>query len=623
MSSKRRYRRYYASLVLINMIIFNIVIIMFGMISFNALYRSESLKYLRKYDEVLSEITSIYNSKHENFYYMLFPLYNNITDMDYLNRFLNDTTDTLINGDPMMAKKMIAMLAAVGERDKDILTIYISKSATGSVFAYNCSTRAIARITTGIPYYDVLSMKNGRRMISGTQYIPGIMRTSIDNPRLKPAFGIAGTLENRASKNGQWSSILIAYQLENIDSKVRDPLLNDQARFGIITLDGQVIYDSRRQYAETGYTLLPEADLILAGSDTMTYGGATYLKNVSVDAGRGYASFYYIPKAVLNNELTNVSAPIIVIVIGFCAMSILIFFISVKLSGKRVSQLERGMKEIGLHNLGYRIPDMHQNDELSLVAGRFNEMCDQLQDTINKVYLYNIRQKEASFYALQTSINPHFLYNTLEAVRGKLSDDGNIDASEMIVMLSRLFEYQIKGETFVKINEEIDALELYVNFFELRYDYSFTFIADVQTAVLDYALPKYTLQPILENYFIHGIRQGDNNHIRLSASMEGSDVLIIIQDDGLGIDPEHLAAIRRKLVSGLNDKSSFGLINVHQRLRFTFDEPYGIAAIESGGEGQGTKVTIKIKAVQVDDLAGSNRMEEGIAMQCQDEHESR
>ncbi|MEA4889124.1 MAG: histidine kinase [Clostridiaceae bacterium] len=606
MSLRRRYRSYYASLLLVNMIIFDVVIFAFGIILFNALYRSESLKYLRKYDEVLSEIVSVYNGKHDNFYYMMFPLYKSIDDVKYLNRFLNDKTDTLVSTDPLMANKMIAMMTAIGERDKDIVAIYLSKSSTGSVFSFNCQNKALTRVSAETPFNDVLTQKNGRRMISGSQYITTSERVSVDRPQQELAFGIAGTLENKAGTGGKWSSILIAYKLESIESKVNDPSLDKQARYGMVTLDGRVIYDSAQQYGNTGYTLFPDMETVVGESDHMTLNGTSYLKNVYIDQAHGFAAFYYIPTAVVNAELALISAPVVMIVVAFCVISLLIYFVAVRLSGKRIKQLEVGMSEIGRHNLNYRIPIGRQNDELNLVAIRFNDMCDQLQDTINKVYLYNIKQKEAGFYALQTSINPHFLYNTLEAVRGKLSDEGSIDASEMIVMLSRLFEYQIKGATFVTVGEEIAAIELYVNFFDLRYDSRFVFISNIQDEILDYALPKYILQPILENYFIHGIRQSDDNWIQLSGFMENDDILLVIEDDGLGISRENLIKIREKLEGNSDDKSSFGLMNVHQRLRYVFDGSYGITDIESAGENKGTKITIKIKALSVQDM--SNRI---------------
>ena len=158
------------------------------------------------------------------------------------------------------------------------------------------------------------------------------------------------------------------------------------------------------------------------------------------------------------------------------------------------------MTQIGSNNLSYRIPRSRRTDEFSFIAERFNEMCDELEDKVNKVYIYDLKQKSAELYALQASINPHFLYNTLEAIRGRLAMDGNIDAAEMVVLLSKLYRNQIKGKMFITLREEISQCNIYLELFSIRYDGNFQCSFDLPPEIMKYGIPKNTLQPILENY---------------------------------------------------------------------------------------------------------------------------
>ena len=103
------------------------------------------------------------------------------------------------------------------------------------------------------------------------------------------------------------------------------------------------------------------------------------------------------------------------------------------------------MQQIGKNNLGFRLPLGRHEDEFFRIASRFNRMCDELEDTINKNYIYQLLQKNAAYEALQASVNPHFLYNSLEAIREMLDGAGQEEGAEMVLLLSHIFKYQIRG----------------------------------------------------------------------------------------------------------------------------------------------------------------------------------
>lgn len=596
----RRYKRFYDKLTMINLVIFNAIVIAFGIITYLALYSSASLQFLSEYDESLNAINEAYEAKQENFPYLLYPLYDDSKHMAALQKLIADEQDIVIRSDIATIQSIVSVMKRVCELDRDVTGVYLYKPSTQTMYAYHKGS-SLVRMSEPHVFSEMVEKTNYDRLITGAHLIPDYQDK---NKKMHYAYGIGGNLLGQGDVTGRnTTNILIVYNQSALVAKIPAALLENGARFCIATSSGDMIYDSN------GVGSVPDKvddraklDFWKAGTGTVTINGKDYYKKAIVADTYGYTAYYYLPRSVINRQSQAAAIPIFLLVSFFFVASIAIYRITLRLSGKRISQIEKGMGEIGKRNFEYRMPVGKENDELTLVAKGFNDMCDQLQDTIDKVYLYNIKQREASLYALQTSINPHFLYNTLEAVRSKLEEEGSMEASEMIVMLSRLFEYQVKGETYVAIDQELEVLEMYVRFFSMRYDERFQFVMDIRGDVGKYMIPKYTLQPIMENYFIHGIRQGDDNHISIAADRREDDIYLIVEDDGLGIAPDDLSALQKRLAALADDKKSLGLINVHQRLRYTYGVPYGIEGIESGGEMQGTRITLRIKALQPSEI---------------------
>lgn len=171
-------------------------------------------------------------------------------------------------------------------------------------------------------------------------------------------------------------------------------------------------------------------------------------------------------------------------------------------------------------------------------------MSAELSEYIERVYLSEIerqnaeldkknlelRQKSIELSALQARINPHFLYNTLEAIRMKALSAKEPSIADMIYILSDLFRSSLSAKYVVTLEEELTNAELYMQLFGIRYRENITFEAQAEPSILDYGVIKHILQPILENYTIHGYRPGDSdNKVKLRAVREDADVVIAIR----------------------------------------------------------------------------------------------
>lgn len=261
--------------------------------------------------------------------------------------------------------------------------------------------------------------------------------------------------------------------------------------------------------------------------------------------------------------------------------------------------------------MGYVLRDVFEiryplSPESELASRRFNELLD-------RDNLINISKKQAEYLALQNQINPHFLYNTLEGIRSEALIAGLDSVAEMTEALATFFRYTISQmDHLVTLEDELENIENYYYIQQFRFGdklaLSIEFDHDEDLSQLDmmqYRLPKLTLQPIVENSIYHGIeRKIGKGHLVIHVSVSDERLRIRISDDGMGMSEERLNRLNEKLRSlRLDDdsgetgrKGGIAVINVNNRIKLLFGEQYGIYVYSH--EGTGTDVVISLPLVQ-------------------------
>ncbi|MFC5401267.1 sensor histidine kinase [Cohnella soli] len=232
-------------------------------------------------------------------------------------------------------------------------------------------------------------------------------------------------------------------------------------------------------------------------------------------------------------------------------------------------------------------------NEIMVMADKFNGMLDEIDQLTDEVVESKTRimslgllKKQAELAFLKQQVNPHFLYNMLESLRGMASATGAMEIREMIVALGKMLRYSIKGQDEVKLGEELEIAKAYLKLQQFRFEDRFDVHIDFPEALLNNRVFKMVLQPILENAITHGLESRmEKGNLWLGAreTPEG-DVVIAIKDDGVGIPSEKLALIQAELAAGEeflarlhhNDNGHLGIVNVHNRLRSAYGDPYGL-----------------------------------------------
>ena len=220
---------------------------------------------------------------------------------------------------------------------------------------------------------------------------------------------------------------------------------------------------------------------------------------------------------------------------------------------------------------------------------RHNLRIDQLESTT--------LQSELKF--LKSQINPHFLYNTLDSITWMIEGGKNEEASFMITQLAKLFRISLsKGHTIIPVRDELLHAKSYMNIQKVRYKNKFEVSFEVDEEIMDYCAVKLVLQPLLENAIYYGVGnmdEDDGGMIIVSGKKKDEDILITIEDNGMGMREEVLENILTDNSKVPKHGSGVGVINVHSRIRLMFGEEYGLS-IESEPD-EGTRVTIRIPAI--------------------------
>lgn len=268
-----------------------------------------------------------------------------------------------------------------------------------------------------------------------------------------------------------------------------------------------------------------------------------------------------------------------------------------------VRALQYFMKRVKEGDFQARV-DIESKDEIGQLTNDFNKMVEKLQILMGEIYYsqlrekdLQLRQKETELKVLQSQVNPHFLMNALETVRGMALEKDMTDISVLVASLARLLRYNLNhaGATST-VQQEKHICEMYLRIQQYRFEERLSYEFQIPQWAEDQMIAKFALQPLVENCVIHGIETSDQPvHILISAKrLDEQQFVIEIQDTGMGIPAERLRALQLDLLQKdmVAAVSQIGIVNVHRRISYLFGEQYGLELDSRAGAG--TTVSLKL-----------------------------
>lgn len=556
--------------------------------------------------------TGLIENADANLTFMVDSINENISDINrlisfcqthsYISRFMNYTE----NDSPNTALKAYDRLN--DEYMSNPASKYIHRIIIGNshdrylqiVDATYSTSQNVAAVTRSLDIYESQLSSEGLDFTDGFVYDPYINRTSrnvliIIRPIAYEYSFKQGGYVCMSLREELFTAPIHYYSMAG-DSRLYLTLgehvyLMDNG--SLTELDISDISTDELHYSE----ISPEARVFHYNNDEDS--GYLISKPLSVDG-------CYITQLISNKEMKSyvpyyfiiiLAITSLIILIGFLLSTILYQFISVP-----VQKIQKRLEKIS-HGDFSRDTSIEWNHELGDIGRGINNLSENIESLMNSKIQDEKDKKDLEYKMLQSQINPHFIYNTLNSIKWMAVTQGADGIAEMTTALSRLLRSISKGtRDLVPIRDELALITDYFTIQQYRYGGTIKMDIIVDDEELNNCLiNKFTLQPLVENAIFHGIEpKQSTGHITIHVSSESSsDIHVCVEDDGVGMTAEQIENI---FSENTNDKSQFfkeiGLINIHKRIKYEFGDEYGIF-IESE-LGKYTRMIVKIKRMEVD-----------------------
>lgn len=361
--------------------------------------------------------------------------------------------------------------------------------------------------------------------------------------------------------------------------------------------DGDIIYHPRQIQISDGISRENsiKAASYKDGVYDETFEGTQRKVIVNTISYTGWKLVGVIPYSIFTHEMLNIRYFIAMVTLLMAMMLTIINRVVAERISRPIRKLNHSVMEyeagkkpeiyIGgsweIRHLGYSIQSSYEKSEKLMQE----IVCEQ-----------NERRK-SELDALQSQINPHFLYNALDSITWMIEGERNDEAAFMISQLAKLFRISLsKGHTIISVKDELQHAQSYMNIQRVRYKDAFSVTFDVEPELEKYCAVKLTLQPILENAINYGVDPMDDcGEIRVCVRKEGELLVLSVEDNGIGMSEEEVELLLTDNNRVPKHGSGVGLINIHNRLQILFGKEYGLV-IESEPD-EGNKVSIQIPAI--------------------------
>lgn len=245
------------------------------------------------------------------------------------------------------------------------------------------------------------------------------------------------------------------------------------------------------------------------------------------------------------------------------------------------------------------LKDADSQDEIGELIDTYNYMSRKIQQLMDNQAKAAENLRIAEFDSLQSQINPHFLYNTMDMISWLAQQGKSDEVTEVVRRLSRFYRLTLsRKQELTTIADEAEHVTIYIELQNMRFDNGIDFIMDIPDYLMEYSMPKLIFQPLVENSIIHGIMEKEEKtgSIVLAGWMEDEDIVLLLSDDGVGIDPDILPKFLDGTFHNPQSKgANVAVYNTHRRLQILYVERYGLSF--SSTKGEGTEVQIRIPAI--------------------------
>lgn len=302
-----------------------------------------------------------------------------------------------------------------------------------------------------------------------------------------------------------------------------------------------------------------------------------------------------IPKRAIAESVGYIKILMIMLAAVSVAVSMAVAEMVAASVTRPIDTLVDAMEQVYIGNLDVSVRT-ERTDEIGVLYRTFNHMTGEMKRLIDTIYREQEALRKQELKALQAQINPHFLYNTLDSIIWSLRMKKVEESIDMLAALTDFFKISLsKGKDIITIEEEVKHISSYLSIQHQRYREKFDYDINVDPALLGCRTPKLILQPMVENAIYHGLKPKEGmGYLYIHIFAEGDDILMRVEDTGMGMPKERVERLNGELASISSDQqgTGYGVRNVNDKIKIVFGKEYGVK-IQSV-EGEGTIVTLRI-----------------------------
>ena len=311
------------------------------------------------------------------------------------------------------------------------------------------------------------------------------------------------------------------------------------------------------------------------GYETVEFTGQSFLLVEKFSQSTGIRLVSLTPLSYIDSQIGKLRQSILISGVWVWLFTILLIYMLLRLLTIPLRMLATQMQKTGEGDFRARI-HVTGSIEVCELSESFNSMVAHIDQLIKRTYVAELSEKDARLAALEAQLNPHFLYNTLQAVSTEALVNDQPQIHRMVTALAANLRYTIKGDTLVPLKQEISYVNDYIFLQKIRMDDALEFISHINPATEDCLIPKISIQTLVENSIIHG-KSGnmDKICIEVSAKYNDRNVIIMVRDNGCGITPQRLEQLYTDfaLQKTTGEYGGIGLANLHSRIQLLYDEP--------------------------------------------------
>lgn len=394
-------------------------------------------------------------------------------------------------------------------------------------------------------------------------------------------------------------ALVLLIRETNISASFHNLPDDDLKNFFIVDEDNRILSSSTSEgiYSSFGdYTGISPDDLALFEKKDCQVASVNGVETLLIR--KEYAPLNWhiinlIPLESLTIEHVMILKNIIIISVILLLLSFVFSILCTKTVTSPIQRLASKMEAASQGNLNITA-DYYSWDELAVLYDQFNLMMQKIQALLQNIYEEQNAKQKMEIQLLQSQINPHFLYNTLNTIKSLIELDMPETAGKAVASMSSFYRNLLsRGQFIIPLKDELLLTEQYLYIQNLRFmefvDYEI--ICDKSCREWNIRVPKLTLQPVVENVFVHALAH-NRCHIRLQIQCMPDSIMISVEDNGKGIPPDKLSALKKSIGQNITSQKSIGLPSIHHRIVLLYGKDYGLSIASQ--EGIGTAVTIKL-----------------------------